>query len=204
MNSNQTIFVIDDDLDVGTALRWLFESIGFVVETYKNAQGFLDNYNPQKTGCLIVDVRMPGMSGLELLEHLRVQKYKLPVVVITGYGDIAMAVRAMKLGAVDFILKPVNDQCLLEIVQKHIEKSIHKINIEDITGRIQLLSEREHQIINLILEGKLNKEIAYELSISMSTVEAHRANIMKKMQAKNLAQLIKLYIQSQQEVVDFI
>ena len=197
---NRTIYIVDDDSDVCDALRWLFESVHFNVETYKSAHAFLDNYNNNKQGCIIVDVRMPVMSGLELLEHLNLQKKHLPVIMITGYGDIPMAVRAMKLGAIDFVLKPFNEQCLLEIVQKLPVEAMNPNPIEQINERISSLSERERQVIALILEGKLNKEIAYELSISISTVEAHRANIMRKMQAKNLAQLIKLCLQSQLEV----
>jgi two-component system response regulator FixJ len=195
--SNQTIFVIDDDDEVCEALRWLLESVQFNVETYKNAFVFLENYNHKNQGCLIMDVRLPGMSGLELLEQLRQEKCPLPIIVITGHGDIPMAVRAMKLGAKDFILKPFNDQCLLETVQKHISQSINNNYLHTVHERINSLSERERQIIKLIIDGKLNKQISHELSISISTVEAHRANIMNKMQAKNLAQLIKIYLQAQ-------
>ena len=199
-SNNRTIYIIDDDIDICDALRWLFESVHFKVETYKSAQMFLDSYTFNKHGCLIVDVRMPIMSGLELLEHLNLQKSHLPVIIMTGYGDISMAVRAMKLGAIDFVVKPFNEQCLLEIVQK-LPANCKDINpVEDINERINSLSERERQVIDLILDGKLNKEIAFELSISISTVEAHRANIMRKMQAKNLAQLVKLCLQSHLDI----
>ncbi|MBI2785226.1 MAG: response regulator transcription factor [Legionella longbeachae] len=195
--NNKTIFIIDDELEVRNALRWLFESVHYKVETYETANAFHETYNYTQHGCIIIDVRLPGMSGLELLELLKLQKNHLPVIIITGYGDIQMAVRAMKAGAIDFILKPLNEQCLLEIVQKCFNHSLNIYSIKLINDRINNLTEREHQIIKLILNGKLNKEIAYELSISISTVEAHRANIMRKMQAKNLAQLIKLYLQAQ-------
>ncbi len=195
--SNSTIFIIDDEINVCNALSWLFKSVQFNVETYENAQLFLDKYSHEKQGCIIMDVRLPGMSGLELLEQLKTQKSHIPVIIITGYGDIQMAVRAMKAGAVDFLLKPFNDQCLLETVQKCINKTVSTSSIDLMQERVSSLSERERQIINLILDGKLNKQIAYELSISISTVEAHRANIMHKMQAKNVAQLIKIYLQVQ-------
>lgn len=143
---------------------------------------------------------MPGMSGLELLEHLSSQKNRLPVIVITGYGDMAMAIRAMKAGAYDFILKPFNDQYLIETIQKCIDKSVCANKTENVVERFKLLTERERQVIHLISDGKLNKEIAYEFGVSMSTIEAHRASIMRKMQAKNIAQLIKLYIHSQTEL----
>lgn len=193
----QTIFIIDDESEVCSALRWLFESVQFQVKTYENAQLFLDNYNPKAQGCLIVDVRLPEISGLELLDKIKQLKSHLPVIMITGHGDIPMAVRAMKAGAVDFIEKPFNEQCLLETVQKCVSQSKDMNLIELANQRIDKLSDRERQIIDLIIDGKLNKEIAYELSISISTVEAHRANIMYKMQAKNLAQLIKMYLQAQ-------
>lgn len=195
--NNQTVFIIDDEIEVCNSLKWLFESVQLHVETYENADLFLEKFNNDRNGCLIMDVRLPGMSGLELLEHLKLQKNRLPVIIITGYGDVQMAVRAMKAGAVDFILKPLNDQCLLEVVQKCLSNAARDNSFAIISERINSLSERERQICNLILDGKLNKEIAYELFISISTVEAHRANIMQKMKAKNLAQFIKMYLQVQ-------
>jgi two-component system response regulator FixJ len=195
--NNHTIYIIDDEISVCSALSWLFKSVQFNVETYENAQSFLEQYSNEKQGCIIMDVRLPGMSGLELLEQLKAQKSYIPVIIITGYGDIHMAVRAMKAGAVDFILKPFNDQCLLETVQKCINKISNINSLELIQERINTLSDREQQIVNLILDGKLNKQIAYDLSISISTVEAHRANIMHKMQARNVAQLIKMLLQVQ-------
>ncbi len=195
--SHYTIYVIDDDPEVCASLEWLFKSVSLPVKTYHDAQSFLQEYTTDKIGCLIVDVRMPGMSGLELLEHLKSRRSHLSVVVITGYGDIAMAVRAMKSGACDFILKPLNQQFLLEVVQKQVNKSEDMSNIESTRERISRLSERERQIMDLILDGRLNKQIAYDLDISISTVEAHRANIMQKIQAKNLAHLIRVYLQAQ-------
>ncbi|MFJ1269361.1 response regulator transcription factor [Legionella lytica] len=197
--NKQTIYIIDDEPAVCDSLQWLFESIQFHVETYKTASSFQESYDPQNAGLLITDVRLPHVSGLELLEKLRQQKIFLPVIVITGYGDIPMAVRAMKLGAKDFLLKPFNEQVLLEKVQKHVNQSVNNESLHLINKRISSLSKREQQIIKLIIDGKLNKQIAHELSISISTVEAHRSNIMTKVQAKNLAQLIKLYLQAQQD-----
>ena len=196
-SNNRTISIIDDNLDVCDALRWLFESVHFNVETYNSAHVFLENYSSKYQGCLIIDVRMPVMSGLELLEHLSIQKNRLPVIMITGFGDIPMAIRAMKLGAIDFVLKPINHQYLLEVVQRCTDQTLDANSTDDIIERISSLSERERQVIDLILDGRLNKQIAHDLSISISTVEAHRANIMRKMKAKNLAQLIKIYLQCQ-------
>lgn len=198
-SNNQTVFIIDDNAVVCSALRSLFESVNYTVETYLTAQAFLEHYNNKKTGCIIIDVRLPDMSGLELLQQLNLQKNRLPVILITGYGDIPMVIRAMKLGARDFLLKPLNEQYLLECVQQNVIQSGDYHMRDHINDLVKRLSERERQVIHLICDGKLNKEIAYELSISMSTVEVHRANIMKKMQAKTLAQLIKLYIQSQHD-----
>ena len=199
-SNDHTVFIIDDDPHLCDALRHLFESINLKVETYLDAQSFLNNYNSNKKGCVIIDVRMPGMSGLELLEHLMTQKDRLPVIIIAGYGDMSMAIRAMKSGAHDFILKPFNDQHLIETIQQCVDISVNQQKSEYILERFKLLTERERQVIHLISEGKLNKEIAYELSVSMSTIEAHRANIMPKMQAKNIAQLVKLYIKAQNEL----
>ncbi|STY27146.1 two-component system response regulator PilR [Legionella taurinensis] len=198
LDTTQTVFIIDDEPEVSEALQWLFESVGLQVKAYRNAYEFLEQYHANMRGCLISDVRMPGMSGLELIEKLKEQNNLLPVIIITGYGDVPMAIRAMKAGAIDFILKPVNDQNLLEIVQQRLNQStIQNTWVKEISDRIQTLTEREIQVIKLIVEGKLNKEICYELSISRSTVEAHRASIMKKMKAKNLAQLIKMYVRFQ-------
>jgi two-component system, LuxR family, response regulator FixJ len=194
---DQTIYIIDDETEVRDALRWLFESVHYQVKTYENAHEFLEEEPLSQAGCIIVDVCMPGMSGLELLEYLTFKKSQLPMLIITGYGDIEMAVRAMKAGAKDFILKPFNDQNLLEIVQNCLSDATIPQSLQIIRERVQLLSEREHQILDKILNGKLSKEIAYELSISLSTVETHRANIMNKMEAKNLAHLIKMYLQVQ-------
>lgn len=196
-SNNGNIFIVDDDLDVRDSLRWLFESVGFKVQTYPSAQEFLASSYEKNRGCLIIDVRMPIMSGFELLEVMGSKKNNLPVIMITGYGDIPMAIRAMKSGAVDFVLKPINHQYLLDVVQKSIAESTDFILDDDINERINRLSARERQVVDLILEGRLNKQIAFDLSISISTVEAHRANVMRKMKAKNLAQLIKIYLQAQ-------
>jgi two-component system response regulator FixJ len=191
--TNQTVFIIDDDYEVCEALRYLFESVCLQVKTYKAAQLFLNEYTNQVQGCIVADVRMPGMGGLELLEQLRLLNNRLPVLIITGYSDVHLAIQAMKLGAADFLIKPFNDQLLLEEVQKHTSLAIAADVVAEVNRRISGLTERERQIIDMISEGKLNKQIANELTLSISTVEAHRSHIMKKMQAKNLAQLIKLY-----------
>ncbi|HHF7372963.1 response regulator transcription factor [Legionella bozemanae] len=192
--ANAAVFVVDDDPEICRSFRWLFESVNIPVKTYENAKAFLDSYDGTQKGCLIIDVRMPIMSGLELLEHINSLRNQLSVIMITGYGDIPMAVRAMKAGATDFILKPVNHQHLLEITQKCLKK-IHTNSIQSQSNfyeRLDRLTKRERQVMDLVIEGKLNKQIAHELDISISTVEVHRANVMRKMETKTLAELIKI------------
>ncbi|KTC78822.1 response regulator transcription factor [Legionella cherrii] len=191
--TNTTVFIVDDDPEICKSFRWLFESINLQVQTYETAKDFLDNYNNQ-SGCLIIDVRMPVMSGLELLEQLNESKNQLPIIIITGYGDITMAIRAMKAGAEDFILKPVNHQNLLDITQRCLKKIKSNMTLSqtDFRERMNSLTKREKQVMHLVVEGNLNKQIAYELNISISTVEVHRANVMRKMQVKSLAELIKI------------
>ncbi|MFJ1267196.1 response regulator transcription factor [Legionella lytica] len=187
------VIIVDDDPEICASFRWLFESVNLRVQAYENAKDFLDNYDATQHGCLIIDVRLPIISGLELLEYLNTTKNQLSVIIITGYGDIPMAVRAMKAGAADFILKPVNHQDLLEITQSCLKKnqnnSFHLQS--DFYQRINSLTKREKQIMDLVIEGKLNKQIAYDLNISISTVEAHRAKVMKKMETRTLADLIR-------------
>ncbi len=192
--ADAAVFVVDDDPVICQSFRWLFESVNIPVRTYESAKDFLDCYSCKQKGCLIIDVRMPVMSGLELLEHLNTLRNQLSVIMITGYGDIPMAVRAMKAGATDFILKPVNHQHLLEITQKCLKKThIHSFHSQpDFYERLHRLTKRERQVMDLVIEGKLNKQIAHELDISISTVEVHRANVMRKMETKTLAELIKI------------
>lgn len=193
---NKTVFVVDDDRKVREAFQWLFESIGLPVETFVSATNFLETYDFEKPGCLITDVRMPGMSGLELLGQLKLKNCQLPVIVITGHGDIPMAVRAIQAGAINFISKPVNEQYLLDLVQEIFRQKPPPISIDTqkIMKCFRLLTPRERQIISLITEGKLNKQIAFDLDISQSTVELARSSIMRKMQVKTFAQLIRNYI----------
>ncbi|WP_454781800.1 response regulator transcription factor [Legionella sp. WA2022007384] len=188
------VSVVDDDPEIRQSFRWLFESVNIPVCTYENAESFLDSYDYMQKGCLIIDVRMPLMSGLELLEYLNASRNQLSMIMITGYGDIPMAVRAMKAGASDFILKPVNHQHLLEITQKCLKKiQTHSLQPQsDFYERLERLTKRERQVMDLVIEGKLNKQIAHTLDISISTVEVHRANVMRKMETKTLAELIKI------------
>ena len=188
------ISVIDDDQEVITSLIWLIESVGYEVKTYNSAEAFLQTPGFTETDCLITDVRMPKMSGLELQEELKQRGIDIPIIFMTGHGDVPMAVRAMKSNATDFMTKPVNYQILLEVINKAIKESkkLQKklAKRQEIIERTQRLTPREHEIMNLMMMGKLTKNIADSLSISPNTAEVHRAKIMKKMEVKTLAELI--------------
>lgn len=196
--NNKTVFVVDDNSQIRESFRCLYESVQLDVETYENGADFLNNYNPQKKGCLITDVCMPLMSGIELVEQLDLSTGKLKVIFITGYGDIPMAVQAMKSGAADFLLKPVNIQHLLDITQKCLREVSKDSPTQPLYEEcMKNLTRREKQVMRLVVEGKLNKQIANELNISMSTVEAHRAQVMRKMKVKTLADLIRVNLQAE-------
>lgn len=193
--SNATVFVIDDDEEIRRALKWLLESVKLNVICFESAALFLEQFNPSAQGCIVTDVRMPLLSGLQLLERLKALNNRLPVIVITGHGDIPMAVKAMKMGAIDFIIKPFNDQNLLEKIQ--VAVASNAVNNEfEVDAHLSYpdLTKREKEVVTLIAQGMLNKQIALELNISISTVEFHRSRLMKKLGAKNLAQLIKTYL----------
>jgi len=190
------VCVVDDDPAVRDSLRWLLSSVDLEATTFASAQEFIDAYDPDQQGCVLVDVRMPGMSGLELQEELTARGTNLPVIVITGHSDVQMAVRAMKAGAFDFIEKPFNDQALLDLVQKAIEENKATIQVQlqqnEIQGRFSLLSPRESEVLSQIVAGEPNKRISFNLGLSEKTVEAHRAKVMEKTRASSLAELIKM------------
>ncbi len=191
-----TVFVVDDDAAVRQSFEWLVGSVGLRTETYDSAQAFLDGYDRDRPGCLVLDVRMPGMSGLELQERLAAEGVTLPVIVVSGYGDVPTAVRVMKQGAVDFIEKPFSDQAMLDRIQASIERDLaaRRAAAERASarGNRDRLTRREAEVMDLVIAGKSNKEIARDLAISPKTVEVHRANVMKKMQADSLADLVRL------------
>jgi two-component system response regulator FixJ len=190
------VSIIDDDQEVITGLRWLIESVGYKVDTYLSAEPFLNALSMQKPNCLIVDIRMPVMSGIALYETLKAQKNTIPIIFITGHGDIAMAVHAMQEGAVSFLTKPINNQVLLEMINKAIKQDmilkIQQEKVADIFGRVSNLTLREQEVMRLMVRGKPTKCIAKELRIEKSTAESHRANVMKKMQVASLAELVHL------------
>ena len=203
MSPEITVFVVDDDQAVRDSLALLMHSVGLQVETFPSAGEFLDTYRPDRRGCLITDIRMPGMSGLELQEQLSVDGYHIPVIVLTGFGDVPTAVRALKGGAVDFLEKPFNPQALLDLVQQAIVRDT-EIRAEAAHGarlaeRKALLTPREQEVMALVVAGKANKVIAIDWSISERTVELHRARIMKKMQARSLAELVRMVLPPSQD-----
>ena len=201
--SEPTVFVVDDDPAVLRGLRLLMKSVKLNVETYLSAQEFLDDYDPAQPGCLLLDLRMPGISGLELQEILRTRNIPIPIIIITGYGEVPAAVQAMRKGAVDFLEKPFNDQVLLDHVQKAIAEDAQirqqRAEQEAVLARFALLTPREREVMDLVIAGKSNKVIASQLGISPKTVEFHRSHIMKKMKVGSVAGLVALVISAAKE-----
>ena len=198
MSGETTVFVVDDDQEVRDALQLLMESVGLVVETYPSALDFLEHFDPARPGCIILDVRMPGMGGLDLQSKLGEHRYHPPIIIITGHGDVPMAVRAVQAGAVDFIEKPFNDQALLDAVHRAIERDAERrgeaSRLADIQDRYARLTPREKEVLSLVVAGKRNKVIAVELGVSQSTVEAHRAKVMEKMESSTLSDLMRMML----------
>ncbi len=195
-----TVFVVDDDDAVRTSLRLLLRSVGLPVETFGSAQEFFDAFDPDRPGCLVLDIRMPGMSGLELQQRLLEIHAMAPIVFITGHGDVPMAVEAMQHGAVDFIPKPFRDQDLLDRINVALEKDRNnRAGLKErdaIRGRMQQLTPREREVLDLVTKGKANKVIAGDLDVSQRTVEIHRARVMEKMGASSLAHLVRMVIEA--------
>lgn len=190
------VFVVDDDPAMRESLRWLIESIGLTVQTHATAKEFLERYDPANVGCLVLDVRMPGLSGLDLQDELVNRGTVLPIIMITGYAEVPMAVRAMKAGAIDFIEKPFSDQDLLDRVRLAIDLSqqVRAANKErkEIFARVAKLTPREREVCDRVIAGMSNKVIAKDLGLSTKTVEVHRARLMEKLQASTLADLVRL------------
>jgi FixJ family two-component response regulator len=190
------VFVVDDDASVSKALARLIRSVGLNVETFASADEFLAREPHEGAACLILDVRMPGLSGLELQKHLSESGRSLAVVFMTGYGTIPMTVQAMRAGAVDFLEKPFEDQALIEAVHKALQTDGHakqrEAQLREIRRRLDSLTTKEREVFALVVSGKLNKQIASELGTSEKTIKAQRAQVMKKMQAGSLADLVRL------------
>ncbi len=191
-----TVFILDDDPAVRQSIAWLVESVSLNAETFDSGEAFLQEYDPARPGCVLTDMRMPGPQGIQVLEMLRERKYSIPAIVMTGHGDVATAVRAMKAGAVDFLEKPVDEQALLDVIETAIAADRERrraVGALEITlAKFDTLTERERVVMGHVASGDSNKEIARALEISPKTVEAHRAKVMEKMAAGSLAELVKL------------
>lgn len=198
-----TVFVVDDDDAVRNSLRLLLKSVGLATEAMSCAGEFLESYRPSHPGCLVLDVRMPGMSGLELQQELNVRGATLPVIFITGHGDIPMAVEAMQHGAFDFLQKPFRDQDLIDRIRRALAKDAKmRAALEErgrIRERLESLTPREHEVLALMVQGKPNKVMAHELGVSQRTVEIHRARVMEKSGASSLAQLVRMVMDQELE-----
>jgi FixJ family two-component response regulator len=191
-----TVFVVDDDEGVRNSLRFLLKSVGLATDALASASEFLAAYKPNQPGCLVLDVRMPGMSGLELQQQLNLRGAVIPVIFITGHGDIAMAVEAMQQGAFDFLQKPFRDQDLIDRIQRALERDARNraaLNQHArIRERLDSLTPREREVLALMTRGQPNKIMAAELGVSQRTVEIHRARVMEKSGAASLAQLVRM------------
>ena len=190
------VYVVDDDEAVRDSLQWLLEGKDYRVRCFDSAETFLSRYDPREVACLIVDIRMPGISGLELQDRLVERKSPLPIVFITGHGDVPMAVTTMKKGAMDFIQKPFKEEELVSLVERMLDQARDSFNDSQTAANrdalMAKLTTREAQVLERIVAGRLNKQIADDLGISIKTVEAHRANIMEKLNANTVADLLKI------------
>ena len=193
-----TVFVVDDDSAVRSSLRLLLKSVRLPVVTFESAAAFVDSLSDDLGGCLLLDVRMPGINGPELQRRLNLMGITLPVIFITGHGDVAMAVEAMRQGAFDFVQKPFHDQDLLDRVHRALHQDAQNRGKQSeqalIRTRLESLTPREREVLQQVTRGSSNKVMAYELGISQRTIEIHRARIMEKMHARSLAQLVKMIL----------
>jgi FixJ family two-component response regulator len=190
------VYVVDDDPSVRVALERLLKSVGLTVKPFASAREFLDQATPEWSGCLIVDLRMPGMGGLDLQDQLSARQVSLPVIFLTGYGTVPASVRAMKSGAVDFLEKPVDDQTLLDAVHKALERDRgarrNQVEMQALHQRLAALTPREYEVLTFIISGRLNKQAAAALGTTEKTIKVHRARIMEKLQCASLAELVRL------------
>ncbi len=201
INTNRlpTAYVVDDDESIRTLWRWLMESNGVAVRTFATATEFIESYRSGDAGCLVLDLKLPGMSGLELQEYLNSKGIEIPIVFVTGHGDVPAAVSALKGGAVDFIEKPFSHREVLSIIENALQRDAEnrekRARRSRIAGRLAMLTEREREVLQRVIEGKPNKIIAADLDISMKTVEFHRAKVMEKMGVTSVAELVQFAMQ---------
>jgi two-component system response regulator FixJ len=198
-NRLPTAYVVDDDESIRTLWRWLMESNGVAVRTFATATEFIESYRSGDAGCLVLDLKLPGMSGLELQEYLNSKGIEIPIVFVTGHGDVPAAVSALKGGAVDFIEKPFSHREVLSIIENALQRDAEnrekRARRSRIAGRLAMLTEREREVLQRVIEGKPNKIIAADLDISMKTVEFHRAKVMEKMGVTSVAELVQFAMQ---------
>ena len=195
---HESVFVVDDDTAVRQGLRFMLRAAGYSVEAFPSARSFLEDYDPRRGGCLLLDVQMPQMTGLELQQRLNVRGWRIPVIFITGHGSVPLAIAAMKAGAFDFIEKPLREDTLLESIERalHWNDRAYEERLERATLEVRaaLLTPREREVFELVARGEPNKVIARNLGISFRTVELHRAHIIEKLQARSLSDLIRMGI----------
>ena len=191
-----TVFIIDDDAGMRESIQDLVESVGLHAESYANAQEFLSRERSRGPSCLVLDVRLPGISGLDLQQELRRAGVRIPIIFITGHADIPMTVKAMKSGAVEFLTKPFRDQDLLDVIQRALDRDSvaheKQRQLAELKERYAALSAREREVMSLVVSGRLNKQIAAELGASETTIKIHRGHVMQKMQAKSLPELVRM------------
>ncbi len=203
MSPDQAVFVVDDDAAVRDSMRWLMDSVGLRVEAFDSSEAFLRAITPESSGCVVLDLRMPGLGGLDVHAQLRERGINLPVIVVSGHGDVPIAVRALKSGVADFVEKPFKDQELLDCVQQALrrdaEQSLQRLRREELMTRYRTLTPRELDVLRLVVDGQANKAIGSSLGISQKTVETHRARVMEKMAARSVSELVRmtLIIESQ-------
>lgn len=198
--TERVVYVVDDDPAVRSSLCWLIESVGLKALPFGSAAEFLEAFSPGTLGCLVLDVRLPGMSGLELQEHLLARNIEVPIIIISGHGEVSMAVRALKAGAVNFFEKPFSDQALLDEVQRTLDREQRtreqRARRDAIRARMARLTPREHEVMKLVVNGYANKQVASQLGLSEKTVEIHRSRVMEKTAAKSLANLVQMAIEA--------
>jgi FixJ family two-component response regulator len=198
MTDIPTVAIVDDDKAVRDSLQWLVESVGLKAKVYESAQRFLEEVDQDDFGCAVLDIRLPGMSGLDLQDKLNEKGLDMPTIIITGHADVPVAVRAMKAGAMDFVEKPFSNQMLLDRIRDALDADDHyrseQQQVEQVEKRLARLTPREQEVMHLVVQGRLNKQIAADLGLSHKTIEVHRAHVMEKMEAETLADLVRMAV----------